>query len=346
MREIEVAASAVRTSGSCIARVHQLDGILQHRHHAESEQIHLDDAHVGAVVLVPLDDDAAGHGGGLERHDGIELALADDHAAGMLPEVARQVLDAQPQLGERAHARHVERQPGGGEVAAERLVRVDELEVVHHLRQRVDLLLVERQRLAHLARGAAAAVGDDVGGHRRAEPPVFLVDVLDDALAAIAARQVEVDVGPLAALFRQEPLEQQIHRDRIDRGDAEAVADGAVGRRSAPLHEDVLLPAVVDDVPDDQEVAGEIELLDQIELARDLRARLVVIRAVAIARAGFGDVAEERHLGLAAGHRVLREAVAEIGHRVLRAARPAPPCAASASARSAKSCAIASGDLR
>jgi hypothetical protein len=47
-----------------------------------------------------------------------------------------------------------------------------------------------------------------------------------------------------------------------------------------PLHEDVLLPAVIDDVPDDQEVAGEIELLDEIELAANLRAGLVVIRTV------------------------------------------------------------------
>ena len=74
--------------------IHQLNGVLQHRHHAEAEQIDLDDAHVGAVVLVPLDDDAAGHAGGLERHDGIELALAHHHAAGVLTEMARQILDA------------------------------------------------------------------------------------------------------------------------------------------------------------------------------------------------------------------------------------------------------------
>ena len=156
------------------------------------------------------------------------------------------------------------------QVALERLLRIDPLEVVHHLRQPIDLRRLERERLADFARGAAAAIGDDVRRHRRAVFAVFLVDVLDDALAAIAARQIEIDVRPLAALLRQEPLEQQIHADRIDRGDAEAVADGAVGRRAAPLHEDVLLPAEIDDVPDDQEVAGEIELLDQIQLALDL----------------------------------------------------------------------------
>ena len=103
--------------------------------------------------------------------------------------------------------------------------------------------------------------------------------------APIAARQIEIDVGPFAALLRQKPLEQQIHLDRIDGGDAEAVADGAVGGAAAPLHEDVVLAAEVDDVPDDQEIAGEVELLDEIELARDLRARPIVIRTIAIARA-------------------------------------------------------------
>ena len=49
--------------------IDQLDGILKNRHHPETEQIDLDDAHVGAVVLVPLNDDTSGHAGGLERHD-------------------------------------------------------------------------------------------------------------------------------------------------------------------------------------------------------------------------------------------------------------------------------------
>ena len=144
---------------------------------------------------------------------------------------------------------------------------------------------VEPERLPYFARRTSSAVGDDVGGHGRAVLSVLLVDVLDDALAAIAARQIEIDVGPLAALLRQEALEEQVHPHRIDGRDAQAVADGAVRRRAAPLHEDVVLAAEVHDVPDDQEVAGELELLDEVELARDLRAGAVVIRPVAVARA-------------------------------------------------------------
>ena len=130
---------------------------------------------------------------------------------------------------------------------------------------------------------------------------VFLVDVLNHPLAPIAARQIEIDVGPLAALFGQEPLEQQVHADRIDGGDPEAVAHRAVGCRSAPLHQDVLLAAVVDDVPDDEEVAGEIELLDQIELALDLASRTIVIRPISLARARLRHLPQERRHRLAGG---------------------------------------------
>jgi hypothetical protein len=46
----------------------------------------------GAVVLVPLDDHAAGHGGGLQWHDVVETTGCDHHAPRVLPEVARQIL--------------------------------------------------------------------------------------------------------------------------------------------------------------------------------------------------------------------------------------------------------------
>ena len=143
--------------------------------------------------------------------------------------------------------------------------------------------------------------------------------MLNDPLAPIAARQIEIDVGPLAALLGQKALEQQIHADRIDRRDPEAVADGAVGRRPAALDEDVLGAAEIDDVPDDEEVAGEVQLVDEIELAGDLRARPIVKRPVPLPRAHLGDLPEKRGLGLARRHRILGKPIAQIRHRVLQA---------------------------
>ena len=105
---------STRRADSALSRllaVHQRDRVLQHRHHAEAEQIDLHDPHVGAVVLVPLHDHAAGHAGVLERHDGVELALADHHAAGMLAEMPRQILHLAPEPREQLHAIRVQIEP-------------------------------------------------------------------------------------------------------------------------------------------------------------------------------------------------------------------------------------------
>ena len=77
------------------------------------------------------------------------------------------------------------------------------------------------------------------------------------------------------------------------------------------------MAAEIDDVPDDQEVAGEIETLDEIELARNLRAGAIVIRPIPLARAEIGQLAEKRDVRLARRHRIVGKAIAEIGHRVV-----------------------------
>lgn len=143
--------------------------------------------------------------------------------------------------------------------------------------------------------------------------------MLDHRLTAITAWQIQVDVRPLTAFFGEKSLEQQLHADGIDGGDAEAVAHGAIRRRASALHEDVLLAAVIDDVPYDQEVTGKIEFLDQVEFAIDLVTRLVMERPIAIARADLGDLAQKRHLRLAIRDGIRREAIPEIVHRELQA---------------------------
>ena len=116
------AACVLRTAAPALrpaVRIHQPNRVLQHRHHAEAQQIDLDDAHVGAVVLVPLHDDAAGHAGVFERDDRRQLALADHHAAGVLAEMPRQVLHLIPEPREVLHAAIAGIEAGGGHVAAD-----------------------------------------------------------------------------------------------------------------------------------------------------------------------------------------------------------------------------------
>src|SRR5437868_4232323 len=98
----------------------------------------------------------------------------------------------------------------------------------------------EAQHLAHFADRPARAIVNDGGADGGALASIALVDILDDVLAPFMF-EIDVDVGGLVALLRDETGEQKLARPGIDRSDAEAVADGAVGRRAASLAEDVVL---------------------------------------------------------------------------------------------------------
>src|SRR5262249_60314468 len=106
--------------------------------------------HLGAVVLVPLDDDAAGHGRVFERDDGVELSLADHHPAGMLAEMAREIEHLVPDLREQADAARVHVEADRRHLPRQRLARVDELEVVTHLRERYALRVIETGHITEL----------------------------------------------------------------------------------------------------------------------------------------------------------------------------------------------------
>ena len=119
------------------------------------------------------------------------------------------------------------------------------------------------QRLADFARCAASAISDHVRRHGRAMFAVTAINFLDHAFPPIAARQIEIDIRPAFAAFAEETFEEQMIAHRIHRRDAEAITNGAVGRAAAALHHDVVFAAEFDDVPDDQEITGEPELLDE-----------------------------------------------------------------------------------
>ena len=146
-------------------RIHQAQRILQHRHHPESEQIDFDESHVGAVVLVPLDDDAIRHARVLEGNDVVEAAMAHHHPAGVLAKMPRQILDLLPQRSKELNRRIVVVETDFAQVSLERFLGIDPLEMVHDLGQPIDLLGLEREHFANFARGAAAAIRDDIGGH-------------------------------------------------------------------------------------------------------------------------------------------------------------------------------------
>ena len=295
----------------------QRDRIFQHGHHAEPEQINLDEPEVGAILFIPLHDDAAGHAGGLQRHNGIKLALADHHASGVLPKMAWQVLNLLNQLTELSQARISEIESRFvklmlGRAAFMAFTGVFPTAPAGQTREASERGFIHVECLAHIANRRTPAIRNHVGRHRRAAVAVALIDVLNRALAIFAAGQIEIDIGPFAAFFGKKTLEEQVHADWVHGGDAERITDRAIGRRAAPLHQNSFPAAELDDIPDDQEIAGEAELLNQCEFALNLLPRPLVVGTVAVARAFVSALSQERIHRLAGRHGVLRELITEI----------------------------------
>jgi hypothetical protein len=98
--------------------------------------------------------------------------------------------------------------------------------------------------------------------------------------------EIDVDIGRFAPFRRDETLEEEIGQRRIDLGDADAETDRGIGRRAAPLAQNVLRAGIAHDVMHGQEIGRVVELGDQRQFVADLRGDLVRDRlAVAVGRA-------------------------------------------------------------
>src|SRR5437773_7645025 len=71
----------------------------------------------------------------------------------------------------------------------------------------VYLQRIEPERFPDVAQRALGLISDERGGERRSPAAVFPVDVLDDFLAPLVL-EIDVDIGRLIALLRDEALEQ------------------------------------------------------------------------------------------------------------------------------------------
>ena len=208
--------------------------------HAEREHIDLHQAERIDVVLVPFDEGAIVHGGVADRHGLVEPARGS----------ARSRRHAARDGAESRSARWRDARPAriaglSGSSPAWRICSSGSPSLIapDGLGQRRRHVRRQPQRLADLADRAARAIVDDGRADRGAIAPVALVNILDHLLAPLVL-EIDVDVGRLAAVLRNEAGEQKLGLVRIDRGDAEAKADGAVGRRAAALAENFfVLPA-------------------------------------------------------------------------------------------------------
>lgn len=284
-----------------------VEGIFHRGEHAEAEEVDFDDAEVFAVVFIPLHDGAVGHGGGLEGDDGVEAGVADDHASGVLAEVAGVGEDGFVEVDEGCEAgvgcgdadfgEWVDWVIGyrrrGVRVALRRFFFGRRRDAYAPLGEFVGEVFGEAEDFGHLAKGGAGAVGDDVGGHGGPAGSVFFEDVLDDCFAAVAGGEVDIDVGPGLAVLGEKAFEEEAAADGIDGGDAEAIADRRVGCGAPTLAEDALGLGELGDLPNDEEVSGESKAMNESKLMLKVFADVLTYFAVTATGALEGELMEE-----------------------------------------------------
>ena len=168
--------------------------------HAEAEDVDFHEAEGVDVVLVPLDDLAIDHGGGLDRHKVVETIFSQNEPAGMLRQMPRETdqragkVDGQPQPA----IIEVQIEFGGAVIVEPVAAPVRDLGG-----QRTGHVLGQAHGFADVAHGTSAAVADHGGADRGAITAVGVVDPLDDFLAAFVF-EVDVDVGRFAAFGADE----------------------------------------------------------------------------------------------------------------------------------------------
>ncbi len=168
----------------------------------------------------------------------------------------------------------------------------------HELGELVDL--AERHfehaaDVAHDAAGEERAEGDDL---RHPVGAVAVAHVGDHLVAPVLA-EVDVEVRHRHALGIEEALEQEAEAHRVEIGDGERPGDERAGARAAarPDRNAVRL-GPFDEVGDDEEIAGELHLHDDVELEGE--AFVVVLPRVARREPVMGETGLEPLARLAA----------------------------------------------
>ena len=105
---------------------------------------------------------------------------------------------------------------------------------------------------------------------------ISFVHILQYAFT-ITMREVDVDIGRLLSLLREEPLEQQLHANGIDGRNAQAIAHGGVGGGTASLTQDAFTAREANNVPDNEKEPCHLQFRDHAQLVRQLCALLRLV---------------------------------------------------------------------
>ena len=136
----------------------------------------------------------------------------------------------------------------------------------HELAELVDLTVGHFQHTADVAQNAARLQGAEGDDLRHLVAAVTLLHVADHLVAPVLA-EVDVEVRHRHALGIEESLEQQVKAKRIEVGDGQRVGhERARPRAAARPDRDAMILRPLDEVGNDEEVAGIFHPLDHLQL--------------------------------------------------------------------------------
>ena len=300
---VQALGQLVQVQRDAAAGLDVLDRVVHDRQVAQAQEVHLDQAERLAARVVELGDDLAVL---LAAHDRDQLdqrLAGHDHAGRVHTPLALQVLQAAGGVDDLADVLvglvQLAELAGLGVPLVLRVEDAGQRHVLAHHRRRHRLgdPVAHRERVVQHPAGVLdrllgldRAVGDD---HRDPVVAVLLGDVADH-LGAAAVVEVDVEVGHRHALRVQEALEDQAVLERVQVGDPHRVRAHRTGTgTTARTDPDAVLLGPVDEVRDDQEVAGVPLRGDDLDLVLGLLADLVRDAAgVALVQAGL-DLGDE-----------------------------------------------------
>ena len=249
---------------------------VEDRQRREPEEVELDESDRLDIVLVELRDEAVRAGLRVERAEVSQAARRNQHAARMHPDVAREAFERFGELEQPAYFLFAFLALGEQRLHFAR--RLERYELARLERNQLRDAVAEHVREVEHAPDVAydgfrrhRAEGRDLRDRIGA---VLLLHVIDDAVAAVLA-EVDVEVRHRDALGIEKALEQQCVAQRIEVGDAERIGDerSRAGPAAGP-HGNAVALRPVDEVGDDQEVAGVAHLHDGPGLEVEPRPRI------------------------------------------------------------------------
>ena len=248
------------------ARVDGLQRPVDDGQGTQAEEVELDQADILDIPLVELGHQAAAAWFAVDRREIVEIAGRDDHAAGVLADIARQALEAARHVENRGHLLVFLVQAAQVFFLLQRLVQghadLERDQLGNAIDEAVGLA-EHAPDITHHRLGCHAAVGDDL---RHLVAPVVIGHIVDDTVALLHA-EVDIEVGHGNPLWIEEALEQQLVFEGVEIGDLQRVGHQRTGAGTTPgADRDIVPLGPLDEVHDDEEIAREAHLDDDLEL--------------------------------------------------------------------------------